>query len=134
MNINDENDNPKAYKCSIEGTTNNSHTELSCDTSNDPLRTAPKNIHLSSGNSSDTVYQIQMADPDDDVNKISSIGGSGNRYYSKSSSGLSGGAIAGIVIACVVALAAASIAAIMLRKPAPPIDNTTVVNLKSENI
>jgi hypothetical protein len=33
-----------------------------------------------------------------------------------------------------VVLAAASIAAIMLRKPSPPIDNTTVVNLKSENI
>ena len=58
-----------------------------------------------------------------------------SRYYRKSSSGLSGGAIAGIVIACVVALAAASIAAIMLRKPAPPIDNTTVVGLKTvENI
>ena len=70
---------------------------------------------------------------DDDVNKISSIGGSGNRYYSKSSSGLSGGAIAGIVIACVVALAAASIAAIMLRKPAP-VDNTTIVDLKTETI
>jgi hypothetical protein len=58
-----------------------------------------------------------------------------NRFYRKSSSGLSGGAIAGIVIACVVALAAASIAAIMLRKPAPPIDNTTIVGLKTvENI
>lgn len=44
---------------------------------------------------------------------------------------LSGGAIAGIVIACVVVLAAASIAAIMLRKPSPPIDNTTVVGLKT---
>ena len=57
--------------------------------------------------------------------------GNTNRYYRKSSSGLSGGAIAGIVIACVVALAAASIAAIMLRKPAPPIDNTTTVGLKT---
>ena len=36
-----------------------------------------------------------------------------------------------IVIACVIVLAAASIAAIMLRKPAPPIDNTTVVGLKT---
>ena len=59
--------------------------------------------------------------------------GSGN-VYRKSSSGLSGGAIAGIVIACVVVLVAASVAAIMLRKPTPPIDNTTVANLQTENI
>ena len=40
----------------------------------------------------------------------------------------------GIVIACVVALAAASIAAIMLRKPTPPVNNTTIVDLKTETI
>ena len=62
-------------------------------------------------------------------------GSGSSRYtYSKSSSGLSGGAIAGIVIACVVALAAVSIAAIMLRKPSPPVDNTTIVDLKTDNI
>ena len=60
--------------------------------------------------------------------------GGSNNVYRKSSSGLSGGAIAGIVIACVAVLVAASIAAIMLRKPTPPIDNTTVVDLKQDNI
>ena len=56
----------------------------------------------------------------------------GSRFsYRKSSSGLSGGAIAGIVIACVVALITASLAAIILRKPSQPIDNTTVVGLKT---
>ena len=59
---------------------------------------------------------------------------SNSAVYRKSSSGLSGGAIAGIVIACVVVLIAAAVAAIMLRKPTPPIDNTTVVDLKQENI
>ena len=51
-----------------------------------------------------------------------------NRIYQKSEeSGLSGGGIAGIVIACVVALVIASIIAIMLRKPKPPIQNTSSV-------
>ena len=66
-------------------------------------------------------------------NNTALVASSPNKYtYNKSSSGLSGGAIAGIVIACVVALAAASIAAIMLRKPAPPLDNTSIVDLKNE--
>jgi len=59
---------------------------------------------------------------------------SNSAVYRKSSSGLSGGAIAGIVIACVVVLIAAAVAAIMLRKPTPPVDNTTVVDLKQDNI
>jgi len=42
----------------------------------------------------------------------------GVAIYRKSSSGLSGGAIAGIVIACVVALIIASLVAIMMRKSA----------------
>ena len=58
---------------------------------------------------------------------------SNNAVYRKNSSGLSGGAIAGIVIACVVVLIAASVAALMLRKPtvAPPVDNTTAVQLRT---
>ena len=61
---------------------------------------------------------------------------SGRNVYWKSSSGLSGGAIAGIVIAWVVAIIAASILAIMFRRPKPaPVDNTTVVGLNTvENL
>ena len=47
--------------------------------------------------------------------------------YRKSSSGLSGGAIAGIVIACAVVLIIGSVIAMMMRKPAPPLDNSTSV-------
>ena len=69
-----------------------------------------------------------------EINDANSTTPSGNNaVYRKNSSGLSGGAIAGIVIACVVALIAASIAVLMIRKPTvtPPIDNTTAVQLRS---
>jgi hypothetical protein len=50
-----------------------------------------------------------------------------NPIYRKSSSGLSGGAIAGIVIACAVVLIIASIIAMMLRKPVTHAKNSSSV-------
>ena len=134
MNIKNKDDKTKTYSCQIQEKTNGPQSSLTCDTSSDPLKTTVGKMHLSSGNSSDTLYSIEMLNPDSNSTTPVEYNGARNVFYSKSSSGLSGGAIAGIVIACVVVLAAASIAAIMLRKPSPPIDNTTVVNLKSENI
>ena len=119
------------YECTVKQT---SPGELDCDTLSNPLKTTVQNLHLSAGTTSDnTLVTVYMKDSTN-TTQITTTGG--NRYsYNKSSSGLSGGAIAGIVIACVAVLLAASIAAIMLRKPAPPIDNTTVVGLKTvENI
>ena len=74
-----------------------------------------------------------MIDPTESVNELgTNFIYRGSRFnYRKSKNGLSGGAIAGIVIACVVELIAASIAPIMLRKPSHHIDNTTVVGLKT---
>ena len=136
MDFKNEEDEVKKYQCTINGTTEKENTELSCDTSSDPLRTNVGKVHLSSGSSTDgTLVSIEMNNPDaNSTALLVPFGGANNRYYSKSSSGLSGGAIAGIVIACVVVLAAASIAAILLRKPSPPTDNTTVVDLKAENL
>lgn len=135
MDFKNEEDAVKKYNCTINGTTENENSELSCDTSSDPLITNVGKVHLSSGSSRDgTLVSIEMNNPDSNSTTLAPSGGAHNRYYSKSSSGLSGGAIAGIVIACVVVLAAASIAAILLRKPSPPIDNTTVVDLKAENL
>ena len=55
-----------------------------------------------------------------------------NPIYKKSSSGLSGGAIAGIVIACAVVLIIASIISMMLKKPSIPINNnTSIAELRS---
>ena len=136
MDFKNEEDAVKKYQCTINGTTENEKSELSCDTASDPLRTNVGKVHLSSGSSTDgTLVSIEMNNPDaNSTAPLVPFGGANNRYYSKSSSGLSGGAIAGIVIACVVVLAAASIAAILLRKPSPPTDNTTVVDLKAENL
>ena len=134
MNIPDKDDEIKTYDCTFT----KSSSELSCDTSEDPLYTTVGKVHQASGKSSDkTLFTVEMKGYENEVNGTTALEPqtSGNKYtYTKSSSGLSGGAIAGIVIACVVALAAASIAAIMLRKPYPPIDNTTIVDLKQENI
>ena len=134
MDFKNEEDAVKKYNCTINGiTTENEKSELSCNTASDPLRTNVGKVHLSSGSSTDgTLVSIEMNNPD--TNSTALFVPANNRYYSKSSSGLSGGAIAGIVIACVVVLAAASIAAILLRKPSPPTDNTTVVDLKAENL
>jgi len=79
-------------------------------------------------------YKLSFVPKNENTYPASAKGESNSAVYRKSSSGLSGGAIAGIVIACVVVLIAAAVAAIMLRKPSPPIDNTTVVDLKQENI
>ena len=107
---------------------------LNCDTSENPLSTNVGNLALSKSDG-DVYLTFNLPEGAPLNDPINAGASSHNTFYRKSSSGLSGGAIAGIVIACVVVLAAASIAAIMLRKPAPPVDNTTVVGLKTvENI
>ena len=135
MNLDDKSGTTKTYDCVINGVTKGGNSELSCDTSGNPIDTNSEIIHLSQGNTQNNDYlTIEMLNAGNSTTDLSTYS-SGNRYsYSKSSSGLSGGAIAGIVIACVVVLAAASIAAVMLRKPSPPIENTTIVDLKTDNI
>ena len=109
------------YTCTVKST-----SSLQCKGS---LSTTAEEI--SKATSDDIYLKINMAD--NSFVTASNAGSSGS-VYRKSSSGLSGGAIAGIVIACVVVLIAAAVAAIMLRKPTPPVDNTTVANLQTENI
>ena len=134
MNLTDANDVTNEYPCTISGISTGK-ADLVCDTSSNPLRTNIGNLHLSSGLKGQDTLFVEMKNPVDNVTYVINPTSGGSRYsYSKSSSGLSGGPIAGIVIACVVALAVASIADIMLRKPTPQVDNTTIIDLKTETI
>ena len=121
----------KTYPCTVN--TESESDQLICDTSSSPIDTTPSKLHSSNGQTGSILVNIEMQNPNDDKTSIKAE--SSEVRYTKSSSGLSGGAIAGIVIACVVVLVAAAIAAIMLRKPTPPIDNsTTAVELRNENL
>ena len=134
MTLIDGSDEGNKYDCQIYGISSTNSTLL-CDTSGNPIRTTVEKLNLNAGTSANnkTLFTLKMGENLNGSEPI--VSPSSARYsYNKSSSGLSGGAIAGIVIACVVALAAASIAAIMLRKPTPPTyDNTTDVDLKNES-
>ena len=122
-------DKEQPYDCKVNSDTTD-ETEIQCEgeieTTSDNLRKAE---------SADNKVTLSLIPSKDLPSEINANSGSGSgSVYRKSSSGLSGGAIAGIVIACVVVLIAAAVAAIMLRKPSPPIDNTTAVDLKQDNI
>ena len=118
-------------KCEVENVDANNISSLYCETGQKNLTF---NVDGATGLHDTTLLTLNMTDPNAQVNKLTpyNTNGTNNHInYRKNSSGLSGGAIAGIVIACAVVLIAASIVAMMLRKPAPPLDNTTVVGLKT---
>ena len=122
----------KKIPCSVKRNSGQA-VEVNCDTNGENLKAG---LNFKSGMDGATKVFLNMTDENAiiEINDANSTTPSGNNVvYRKNSSGLSGGAIAGIVIACVVALIAASIVALMLRKPTvtPPIDNTTAVQLRS---
>ena len=122
-----------AYNCEFYQSNNNAYiADLECDTSKNPINTNVENLHLSNGISSDgTLLTIEMNDWQNNKSQIAAQ----NPYFrSKSSSGLSGGAIAGIVIAGVVVLSAVSIFTIFaLRKPKTPLNNIDALNKKNDS-
>ena len=131
-------DGMKTVPCTVTSAGSSNGNGIPCTfecTASTPIQTYIANLtqaKIDEGNLYLTFNpDLENQAPDKLLDSTSSGSGSFNTYYRKSSSGLSGGAIAGIVIACVVSLAVASIAAIMLRKPAPPVDQTTVVGLKT---
>jgi len=101
-----------------------SSTTLECDRS---IKTYISNITQAKSTDDSILLNINVAEKE--TGSLVGTTGNYNSVQRKSSSGLSGGAIAGIVIACVVVLAAASVAAILIRKPKPPVETTTVIGI-----
>jgi hypothetical protein len=102
-----------AYNCDFYQA--NKNAELQCDTASNPIDTTIENLHLSNGQSDDgTFFTIEMLNWKTNRTRIIF---ENLIVHSKSSGGLSGGAIAAIVIPCVVVLVAvALITIIVLRK------------------
>ena len=77
------------------------------------------NIHQASGNFNDTSLTLNLMKGKDSV-KINTMDGNPSKaYFRKNSSGLSGGAIAGIVIGLVAALIIFAIIVLYLKEPNP---------------
>ena len=133
------NNEMKTVSCKVnEIKTNSGSCTIECDTVKTPLSTNLGNLTLAKSSNPEKLYLKINTDKSKDQNQLitsESINNS-NVLSNKSSSGLSGGAIAGIVIVCVAVLAAASIIAICLRRPKPVVDTTiTVMGLQNgENI
>ncbi len=136
------------YDCQISSYTadgDNGKVDMTCQTPNKNLKNPLAfnfddslsigervvTLHMKEGVSTPVNWEVVSTDTNTTTTDATKTDAVNNISYRKNSSGLSGGAIAGIVIACAVVLIAASIVAMMLRKPAPPLDNTTVVGLKT---
>lgn len=130
----------KTVSCEVkEIVANSGSCTIECDTVKTPLNTNLGNLTLAKSTNPEKLYLTINTDKSKNQNEpLNSypVNNESKAFYKKSSSGLSGGAIAGIIIACVAVLVIASILAIILRKPKPPIDtSTTVIGLQnSENI
>ena len=85
-------------------------------------------MYLSQLIDSENFFVFNIEDNDNSKNNTTLIH---RENYRKTSSGLSGGVIAGTVIACAVVLIVASIVGIMVRKTKAPLDNSSsIVDLR----
>lgn len=123
--------------CKIQSVSNNNNYRFRCT----PEGNVTGSILYSTIKGQNKSIYLNMTENNDYINYYTANSGSdstidrGYAAYRKSSSGLSGGAIAGIVIACVFALIIASIIALMMRKsrvvaPMQP-QSSSVIGLRS---
>ncbi len=124
---------PQNVSCVIQSVTDTNY-QFKCT----PTSSVKGSIYDSKLYKGSTAINLEMDESNDyvsvnlDGDSSNSTTIKNNPIYRKSSSGLSGGAIAGIVIACAVVLIIASIIAIMLRKPVMPVNkSSSVVGLRT---
>ena len=93
------------------------------------------NLHRASGTIDDTSLMLDLEEGKDGVSVDPNPETQKNpTYYRKDSSGLSGGSIAGIVIACAAVLIIATIVALVLKSPKAPVNNnSSIVGLKTDD-
>ena len=108
------------YECMAVTNKSEGENQLLCDTKKNPINTTIEDLHLSSGISifnNHHLIIIKMKDWEGKDKKIDSIYGMRFSSFQKNSNTLSGGAIAGIVIACVVVLIGVVVLIMIFRKP-----------------
>ena len=128
--LQDLEDRKQEMTCKVTSKEQNDY-KIRCD----PEKAFQGNLHRAVGNVDKTSLMLDLEQGKDSVSVDPSRSSQKNpTYYRKNSSGLSGGAIAGIVIACAAALIIATILALALKGPKAPVaSNSSIVGLKTDD-
>ena len=134
MNKTNETYNLQKYDCMAFIDSDKSlANKIKCDTNQKPINTSIKDLYLSTGISpkNSNLLIIKMQDWKYNDKIIDSLAPIPTRKYFKDSGGLSGGAIAGIIIACSVVIILIIIFIIVFKKSPPTpvkINNNSSIN------